>query len=388
MHITARLAEPIPSSTRRTEQARLHRALRDAAKVRGLSDSVLATGAALISFIPTDAPAPVSPVQVQRLADDRGLDARTIRHHIAQLITAGVAANCCRDGGGRSLVRAPDGAIVSLHGISFAPLAAEADKLSEAAAELAAIATEKARLRAEISAVRRRIKRRIDAVAPSDEHRRLYERLPRRIAHLELADLVRLWSGVEDLYAALLQAEYDEDGLSEPACDSVEISDRSEISGRQLNITTGPKDHSGNRNAIDIAGKLSSSAARPAVDRQGTCGLEHVRLGMALEAAPKEWRLGLLRDRRPSWTTLATVAYEQAPRLGINPSALALAHAAIGKPGTALLVLIADANRVERGGSIRNPGAWVRRMAERAESGQAYLHRSIFGILERKRESG
>ncbi|MDB6454150.1 hypothetical protein [Falsirhodobacter sp. 20TX0035] len=46
-----------------------------------------------------------------------------------------------------------------------------------------------------------------------------------------------------------------------------------------------------------------------------------------------------------------------------------------------MLVMIADADSNERGGKIRNAGAWMRRMSERAELGNAQLHRSVFGLL-------
>lgn len=385
MQISEILNDSPRGVARPTEQARLHRALRDAVKVCGLSDTIAATAAAFICFIPSGAPAPVSPVQVQRLADDRGLDARTIRNHIARLIEAGIVSNVCKDGGGRGFVRSADGTIVSIHGISFAPLLADAARLAEKAAELNALATDKARLRAQISALRRRIKRRFEMVEPSSRDLAMYERFPRRVAHMELAELESVWGRLQDFLEALLQADDAEDGLAEPASGYVEKSDRSEIPGRQYNNTTGPNEIRGNRPAIQIARQSSGNGALSDRDRQELCGLEHIHLKMALQAAPEEWQASLVRFGRPSWASLATIAYEQAPRLGINRTALALAHTAIGKPGMALLVLIADANRVERGGTIRSPGAWVRRMAERAETGEAHLHRSIFGILNRDR---
>ncbi len=385
MHISQGLTASATPTAWPSDQARLHRALRDAAKVCGLSDSVAATATSLICFIPSGAPAPVSPVQVQRLADDRNCDPRTVRNHIAQLVGVGIVKNACKDGGGRGFVRAGTGEIVSIHGISFAPLLADAERLAEKAAEINAMATEKARLRAQISALRRRIKRCFAIAPPSAEHRGIYDRLPRRVAHLELGELDRLWGRLEDLYQAVLQAGDAGDEGPEPALGPVETSDRSETPGRQFNTTTGPKIIQGNRHAIQIARQSSRNGPLTDRERQELCGLEHIHLKMALQAVPKEWQASLVRFDRPSWASLATIAYEQAPRLGISPTALALAHAAIGRIGTTLLVIVADANRVERGGSIRNPGAWLRRMAERAERGEAHIHRSIFGILNRDR---
>ena len=68
----------------------------------------------------------------------------------------------------------------------------------------------------------------------------------------------------------------------------------------------------------------------------------------------------------------------------MSPATWAQAQAVLGQTGAAILVLIADAGSAERGGSIRSVGGWVRRMSERAETGQAHLHRSVFGLLHRE----
>ena len=115
-----------------------------------------------------------------------------------------------------------------------------------------------------------------------------------------------------------------------------------------------------------------------------TCGLEHVNLKMLLQVAPEDWHIMLERKGSVAWNSFIDVAYERKDALGINDTAWAISQAALGRIGAAILVLLADANGIERGGIVRNPGAWVRRMAEKAERGEAYLHRSIFGILNRQ----
>jgi hypothetical protein len=113
------------------------------------------------------------------------------------------------------------------------------------------------------------------------------------------------------------------------------------------------------------------------------CGVEHVTLAMALHAAPEEWHGAFTRMGSLSWDTFSRMAQARLQPLGINQQAWRIAETAIGSRGAAILVLIADANWAARGGQIRKPGAWVRAMAERAAGGQAYLHRSVFGILKR-----
>ena len=72
---------------------------------------------------------------------------------------------------------------------------------------------------------------------------------------------------------------------------------------------------------------------------------------------------------------------------GLRPDAWSCAEAALGRSGAAVLALAAFAGAETRGGAVRNPGGWVRRMAELAEEGQARLHRSVFGVLA-ETESG
>ena len=372
---------------RRSEQAHLHRAMRDAAKVLGLSDSVAITAAALIAFIPIDAPAPISPVEVQRLADDRGLDVRTIRNHIGTLITTGIASDCTQDRGRRRVRRGPDGRIVVLEGISFGPLAARAEDLAVKAAEINAMAAEKARFRGLISSLRRRIKGLLASDVATDTDRAVFAGLPRRIAHLDLDALVRLWSAVQDLHDVLFSRVVESQTMNVNDASAVDAtamtpekeSDRSDSPCRRTYITTGQtlKPCNLNDQALQKERREERSTLH---DRQIRCGLQHVRLDMAVAAAPPDWQRELERAGRPSWSALAATAYGRAGRLGINRMALDVAHAAIGKPGVALLILIADQNR----DTIRNPGAWLRSMAGRAERGEAYIHRSIFGILQRQ----
>lgn len=129
--------------------------------------------------------------------------------------------------------------------------------------------------------------------------------------------------------------------------------------------------------------KMGQGASTPPTQTP-KCGMEHISLPMALKAAPAEWHVGMELYGRADWMAFVNVGYERAMALGINPSAWAQAQAAIGKVGAALLVMIADADGYERGGKIRNAGAWVRRMSERAELGTAQLHRSVFGLLHRE----
>jgi replication initiation protein RepC len=372
----------------------LYRAIRDAARVHGLSDAVARTAEALIDFIPTAAREPISPVQVQRLADARGCDPRTIRNHIARLLALGLVADRRRDGGGRALVRDSAGAITGIYGVSFAPLARDAGDLAARAADLAEQANAKARLRCEISVIRRRLKRLLAHLAPGALHAAFAE-APRRFAELDLDGLSRLWHAMADLCAlaedqlAERRVEAVAQAATQPVentCCSGESSDRSENSDRPLHITTDTTDDFCNRTAIKPAKKLKTGAAvgapsslRPAA---AETGLEHVTLAMALDAAPEDWRCELSRaGGDPCWGALVAIAHARCVLLGINADAWHCAVSVLGRAGAAIVVMIADANHIGRGGAVRSAGGWVRAVTRRAELGEANLCRSVFGLL-------
>jgi hypothetical protein len=103
---------------------------------------------------------------------------------------------------------------------------------------------------------------------------------------------------------------------------------------------------------------------------------------MAQTILPDDWKADA--GPRPDWRALVEAAWTRAPLIGVGQDAWALAAGALGRRGAALLVLLADADAAGRGGRIRNPGGWVRRMAERAEEGPLRLHRNVHGLIARQ----
>lgn len=364
-------------SPRVCARTRLYRALRAAAHVHALPDAVARTAERLIDFIPQDAPEPVSPVAVQRLADLRGCDTRTIRAHVARLIEIGLCADRRRDGGGRAVLRGPDGAIVMLFGVSFAPLLADADRLEAEAAALERLAADKARLRGEISQLRGQLRLRLET-DPDAVQAAAFAALPRRIAHLEGPALEALLARVVAILAAL------ETGAATSRGDAAERTaatvdrpvdepDRPEDFRRPSYITTDPTDEPCHPAETGASGKRSA---------QDPHGLDHVTLAMAQAILPADWKTDT--GPRPDWRALVEAAWTRAPLIGVGQDAWALAAGALGRRGAALLVLLADADAGVRGGRIRNPGGWVRRMAERAEQGPLSLHRNVHGLIARQ----
>lgn len=385
-------------ASRGVPRALLFSALRSAGDALGLSDSVLATAERLIRFIPQGSAEPVSTILLGRLAGERGMTDRAVRYHIARLVELGLARNETLGGGGRRLTRDDRGRVAQCFGISFKPLLERAEELLEAARAAAAARRACDVLKKTISMRRRQIKALLPRLPAGSPVRRVWEGLPRRLgelgrdqleelawrcqAILEEAEMALQRQAMEDLAAE--DKGQDDPRSTDPARDDVDSSDKWEKSFRPSTYTsdptspppvgTGTAGHArqGERSGISSASK-----------GQRLCGVEHITLAMALHAAPDDWQGAFARKGSLSWDTFIRMAQARLQPLGINRQAWAIAETSIGSRGAAILVLIADANHEARGGEIRRPGAWMRAMAERAAAGEAYLHRSIFGILKR-----
>lgn len=345
--------------------ATLYEAVRNAALVMELPDGVRRTLEALIGRIPRGSEAPISPASVSTLSFECGKNPRTILNHVRHLVENGLAVDRCMGGGRRHCQRDQSGRIVAVHGIDLTPLQDRADELALAAEAMRAERMAADRIRNEISRLRSMISRILSGTEAAAEDQQTWASFPRRIAHLGYEALSDLLNRVRRFLTRLGQPE---------------ISGRSEKKDRPYTTNQYPSESC--NPAMPTENKMGQGVPTPHPTPK--CGMEHISLPMALNAAPAEWHVGMQLYGRADWMTFVNVGYERAMALGINPSAWAQAQAAIGKVGAALLVMIADADSNERGGKIRNAGAWVRRMSERAELGNAQLHRSVFGLLHRE----
>ena len=359
-------------SRRRRELAGLHAALRNAEIVLKLTPELSVTAAALVNRIPREALTPISPASVQSLADEFNCHRDTISDRITRLIKLGLAENRCMDGGRRRCLRDRRGEIVEVYGIDFTPLVERADELARQAAEIRNARIEHTRLRCEISRIRGSMRHLIRHHADPDQ-RGIWAGLPKRLAHLPLTTLRQVIKVVTELKTALAE-QAQTVRCAEPEPNQCGEIDRQYITEQGLSESCNPAMPAENE---ATCGQDRTQQVQP------TCGLEHVTFDMALEVAPNEWRMMMERHGRPSWHSLTSVAYERMRSLDVHPSAWAQAQAALGRAGAALLILLADAQSQERGGPIRSPGGWVRRMSDRAENGTAHLHRTVFGLLHR-----
>jgi hypothetical protein len=177
------------SRTMRYSYNELFRLLDDAVLALGVPGAARRTARILLRFIPSDAPAPVSPVRVSKLAKFRNVDPRTVRAHIHQLVAFGLAEGSSLGGGHRS-IRRRAGRIVALRGIDFTPMLVRADALRAEAAAIRLGQEERIQLRAEISAPRQSF--RLGAGIAYARSLEAFAALPRRYAHLPHAALTAL----------------------------------------------------------------------------------------------------------------------------------------------------------------------------------------------------
>jgi DNA-binding MarR family transcriptional regulator len=357
------------SSEPELTQGKLHRLLRLAAAAHGLPDAVLVTAHALLRYVPRDAAEPISPARVQDLAEERGCDPRTIRSHIRRLEAYGLVVDRSAGGGRRMIQRRRDRLVV-LQGVDFSPMLAAAEALAIAAIEAEAERDERRRLAARVSALKRQLRNVIadqEEGGVADRAASALQACPVRHRGLSLRELAALAARL-DVAARLLS------NIEDSAGGRIFLSDRSD---EKIRPNTTQKNET-----------LVCRAARPVAGRDGAeDALRHITFDNLAAALPFDWRIRIERNGPVSWPTLISTACERAGEIGVTEEVWAEAQSALGPEGAAVLVLLADADSVDRGGSIRSPVAWVRAMTLRAGAERLCLSRNLFGLLRRRRDA-
>ena len=264
--------------------------MEDAARALGLRDAVRLTGALLINRIPRDAPAPVSPASVTGLAAERGCSKRTIRAHIQVLIDAGLAANRCLDGGRRHCRRGLGGQLHAVYGIDLSPLVERRAEMAERAAALVADRLERDRLRHEISRLRRVIRMALAEGGLSEDQREAWAVAapPRRPSRARTA-LAALMERVGRLHRSLTEgAQAAEPPANDPQ-GRKSGADRPEENRRPYTTHQNSSENCNPPMAAMRKGEPEPEGASIAT----RCGLGHVTLRMACQAAPEDWRASM-----------------------------------------------------------------------------------------------
>lgn len=111
-----------------------------------------------------------------------------------------------------------------------------------------------------------------------------------------------------------------------------------------------------------------------------------VSLKQILNAASNRFLDKMPLEPRPmNENDFVEAAYRLLPDLGIHKSAWGEACANIGRLGAAICIVIIDQKMNLPENRVRNPGGYLRAMAQRAKTGDLNLHGSIFGLLKREK---
>lgn len=114
-------------------------------------------------------------------------------------------------------------------------------------------------------------------------------------------------------------------------------------------------------------------------------GLQHVKIGIAVNAASQRFRDHLPQD--PNWIDVIEAAAKIRRDLEISQKNWAEACQTLGRAGAALCVLVTDQACLREESAVRKPAAYFRGMLNRATEGELRLHKSIFGLLKQNSPS-
>ena len=117
------------------------------------------------------------------------------------------------------------------------------------------------------------------------------------------------------------------------------------------------------------------------------CGLQHITLKQALNAASDRFRDHIpLEQRAMNWHDVVTAAYSLKGELHISQNAWSHACVTLGRTGAAICLLLTDQACMRADDPVRKPAGYFNAMINRAKTGELHLNKSIFGILKREGE--
>ena len=369
-----------PKSEPEFNRAELYRALDIAASLGIIKKPVRDTAKQLVRFIPIAAQKPISPVRVNRLAAEEGVDTRTIYNHIQTLVRVGLVHDRTQDGGHRSFDH-EFGEVTYISGIDLSPLEDALPQLMLDWELREAERAEKDAVRKRISVVRRRIKvaiRSLDNVPQTILNS--FDALPRRVAHFCTNDLLELYvlsvDILEDLKGIITKSKKKE-------------SDQSENNDRLYTNTNNSSVLCNKGKPLIKNAKETLKAEIPSIpdtshaaDSTNKAQDETISLDLVINAAPSEW----IEDINAlygdvTWQNLHYVAAARADANGIYASLWADAVKTYGQDIPTILSLVLDHYGPSGTDHIKNPIGWLKSMLKRVEAGQANLGKSLFGIV-------
>lgn len=211
--------------------------------------------------------------------------------------------------------------------------------------------------------------------------------------HIDLDNLRSLWQAHKSLYSDLrIFLEPNtcqiEEGVQEASVlkETTFCSSKSERKFTHYKSTT--QKPFNKLNTSSPAGScFQESVAEPAqIKAISDSGVQHVRLGMAVNAASQRFRDHLPDE--PSWNDIVEAAYRVRRDLEISQASWGRACQLLGRNGAALCVLVTDRAQSRLRDPVRSCPAYFQGLVKKATDNQLNLGSSIFGFLSCGRPNG
>lgn len=338
-------------------------ALTHAAAEFELSHRTLGVLKALLTFFPERAlpadpdSAIVFPSNRKLMERLNGMPESTLRRHLAALTRIGIVSRKNSPNRKRYARRSGEDTALAF-GFDLSPLARHASQIFDAALEAKARAERVAVLRDRVAVLRQQLLDLADGAAELlDTARKLLRRKPCE------AELARMAETLRDEIASR---------TPEP----------SRLPAREMSGSTGQNER---HIQYSIKKDSDSEAAQAAAPQGPSDGADAARekaendngLTTVLRACPEvqSYYPGGLR----SWQDADRIAEKLSPMMGIAMPVLSDARAAMGRRDAATAVMCI----LEKLGTIRSPGAYLRRLAQKARAGQFSTKPMLDALLQR-----
>jgi replication initiation protein RepC len=358
----------------RADKWQLMRAVTEARQVYGLGDRTISVLEALVSFAPAreldgSQPIIVFPSNRELSVRARGMAPATIRRHLVALVEAGMIFRRDSANGKRYCRRNKQGLPEEAFGFDLAPLALRAQEIHQAA-EIARVEDRAIRaLRSEVTVHHRDIAKLI-ACALEEERAGnwhafteqlvdLTAGLGRRMAPDALAErrnsLLHLRIEVENAYfSSISQEEMSANDLQ-----------------NEQHIQDSDTDKFIESNCEVVSAKAAHEPKQKPSDEKTMISLERV-----MRVCPQI--ADYTKQGIRNWADLLTAADLVRSVLGVSPDAWHRTRAVMGEQGAAVVI----AAMLERGETIRSPGAYLRDLTDKANRAEFTVY-PMLQALER-----
>ncbi|MBY6045935.1 plasmid replication protein RepC [Phaeobacter italicus] len=348
-------------------------ALSKAAPEFGVSHRTLAVLKALMTFLPEQliaaerGGAVVFPSNRKLCERLNGMPESTLRRHLAKLVETGIVSR--QDSPNRKrFARNIGGTRAVAYGFDLSPLAVHAGQVLAIAEDANLKAERIAVLRDRLALLRQEILASGQQLAPLPQETLERARLTLR-RRVDEADLVALIDALTEIAADLPAPQTDDTQLETRAA-------AKEMSGSD----------SQNERHIQYSNKTTSDSEETAqtetsaTEDRAAKGIEEPL--QAVLSSCQEYRQ-FFPDGIRSWQDLTRTASQLVPMMGIEQPVFHEAQRIMGSQTASTLVLC----MLERLSEIRSPGAYLRRLSQRARAGQFSITPIIASIRQRQKLS-